>query len=118
MTILIYIFNINQKILGANDEENNFLRTEIEYVLVNNINDIKYDLSNKTIQNYVEDYGIITKYNRCRIQNINQNFDDHTILENEYLIGLLENINIRHLDIDTMIDDHMLTNNHEICEIY
>ncbi|KAF5139570.1 hypothetical protein G9O61_00g022630, partial [Vairimorpha ceranae] len=65
---------------------NNFLRTEIEYVLVNNINDIKYDLSNKTIQNYVEDYGIITKYNRCRIQNINQNFDDHTILENEYLI--------------------------------
>mgnify|MGYP001251198506 CR=1 FL=1 len=117
MSILIYIFNQNQKIIGANKEENDFLNNEIEYVLVNKIENIKKDVCIQNKKNYVEDYGIITKSSECRIQNRNRDFNDHTILENEYLVSLLQNISIEHLDIDTMIDDHMLEHNEETCTI-
>lgn len=41
MSILIYIFNQNQKIIGADKEENDFLNNGIEYVLVDKIENIK-----------------------------------------------------------------------------
>lgn len=86
-------------------------------MLVNNVEDIKKDTRIQNKKKCVEDYGIITKNNECRIQNRNREFNDHTILENKYLVSLLQNISIEHLDIDTMIDDHMLEHNEETCTI-
>lgn len=76
MSILIYIFNQNQKIIGADKEENDFLNNGIEYVLVDKIENIKKDMRTQNKKEYVEDYGIITKNNECRIQNRNRDFND------------------------------------------
>lgn len=97
-----------------------FLHNEVEYIKVNNLEELKEDLVNRDfMKTYVEYFIIITKSNRCRVHSINREFDKHDILQSEETkIGELEMIGFAHTDVEGCISFHMESSNHEDCEIF
>nr|CAC34266.1 hypothetical protein [Schwanniomyces etchellsii] len=90
---------------------------EIDIVDVSNKFDIMKDLAERDLYDYYNDYIILTKNLKIRIQNIYFPIDDHFIINNED-IDNISLISLSKLTDEPTIMDHMnIIGNHCECEI-
>lgn len=106
-TFRLYIFDQNHRLTSEDEYEKKYLNTEIEYIQVSNMDEVKEDFLNRRFQYGISEYGIMLAPNKCRIQSWPYGFDNHYIEDDELLIPTLENWSIGKGDAISGILWHM-----------
>ena len=106
-TFRLYIFDENHKLISEDEYEQEYLKTEIEYIQVRNMDEVKEDFLNRRFDYGISEYGIMLAPNTCRIQSWPYGFDNHYIEDDELLIPTLQNWSIGKGDAISGILWHM-----------